>query len=232
MPSRPSESARRPAAPTWREQAVLPIAFYGRDTRVVARDLIGCVVTTGNGATLAAGRIVEAEAYGGREDPASHAARGPTRRAAIMFGPPGVAYVYLIYGLNHCLNFVTERDGVAGAVLIRSLEPLAGVALMARRRAAGRNSPGALSARELCRGPGNLCRALGIDRRWNGLSLRGPRLRVLARQGPRPPLIATPRQGVRAAAERPWRFLDAASGCVSGARAGAAAPGGRARRRV
>ncbi len=183
---------------------MLPPAFFARSTLEVARDLIGCVVVTGRGPTLTAGRIVETEAYLGEEDPASHAARGPTPRASIMFGPAGLAYVYLIYGLHHCLNFVTERDGAAGAVLIRALAPVAGLDLMARRRATGGRPP---RPSALCDGPGRLCRALGIDRTWNGERAQGPRLRVLARRGPPPGIVATPRIGVRRAAERPWRFV-------------------------
>jgi DNA-3-methyladenine glycosylase len=185
---------------------VLPPAFFARSTLAVARDLIGCVVATRHGATLAAGRIVETEAYLGEEDPASHAARGPTPRAAIMFGPPGVAYVYLIYGLHHCLNFVTEPDGTAGAVLIRALVCVAGGDVMAARSSAGGRSPRPAA---LCAGPGRLCRALGIDRTWNGEPAQGPRLRVLARRGAPPGLVATPRIGVRQAADRPWRFVAA-----------------------
>ncbi|MHB8079618.1 MAG: DNA-3-methyladenine glycosylase [Candidatus Krumholzibacteriia bacterium] len=189
--------------------AVLPAAFFARATLEVARDLIGCVVATGRGATLTAGRIVETEAYLGEDDPASHAARGPTPRASIMFGPPGVVYVYLIYGLHHCLNFVTEPDGTAGAVLIRALAPVAGREVMAARRAAGGRPP---RPSALCAGPGRLCRALGIDRTWNGEPAQGPRLRVLARRGAWPRLVATPRIGVRQAADRPWRFVAAADG--------------------
>lgn len=175
----------------------------------MARDLIGCVIATGRGATLTAGRIVETEAYLGEDDPASHAARGPTPRAAIMFGPPGIAYVYFIYGLHHCLNFVTERDGTAGAVLIRALVPVAGRQLMAVRR--GTVGPAARPS-ALCAGPGRLCCALGIDRTWNGEPAQGPRVRVLARQGPRPDLVETPRIGVRQAADRPWRFVAVTEG--------------------
>jgi len=182
---------------------VVPAAFFARATLEVARALIGCVIATGRGAALTAGRIVETEAYLGEDDPASHAARGPTPRAAIMFGPPGVAYVYLIYGLHHCLNFVTERDGAAGAVLIRALVPVAGRAAMARRRAGGGAPP---SPSALCSGPGRLCQALGIDRSWNGEPAQGPRLRVLARGGPPPGIATSPRIGVRQAADRPWRF--------------------------
>ena len=204
MPARGAASGSADRSGAHLPGEVVPVSFFARPTLEVARDLIGCVVATGHGATLTAGRIVETEAYLGEDDPASHAARGPTPRAAIMFGPPGVAYVYLIYGLHHCLNFVTERDGTAGAVLIRALVPVAGREVMAGRRAAGGRLP-RLSA--LCDGPGRLCRALGIDRTWNGESAQGPRLRVLARRGAQPGIMVTPRIGVRRAADRPWRFV-------------------------
>lgn len=204
MPARGAASgpADRSGSPPPGEVAA--VSFFARPTLEVARDLIGCVVATGHGATLTAGRIVETEAYLGEDDPASHAARGPTPRASIMFGPPGVAYVYLIYGLHHCLNFVTERDGTAGAVLIRALVPVAGREVMAGRSATGGRLP-RLSV--LCDGPGRLCRALGIDRTWNGEPAQGPRLRVLARRGAPPGILVTPRIGVRRAADRPWRFV-------------------------
>ena len=204
MPARRAESGPTDRSVAHHPGEVVPVAFFARPTLEVARDLIGCVVTTGHGATLTAGRIVETEAYLGEDDPASHAARGPTPRASIMFGPPGVAYVYLIYGLHHCLNFVTERDGTAGAVLIRALVPVAGREVMAGRREAGGRPP---RPSALCDGPGRLCRALGIDRTWNGESAQGPRLRVLARREAQPGIVVTPRIGVRRAADRPWRFV-------------------------
>jgi len=191
---------------------LLTAAFWARPTLVVARELVGCVVETATPVGTAAGRIVEVEAYLGPDDPASHAARGPTPRAAIMFGPPGRAYVYFIYGMHHCLNFVTERPGTAGAVLVRALEPLAGRELMAHRRwGAGP----ARADEELCNGPGKLCQALGIDLGWNGEPLRGPRLRLRAPTGERPSLAVTTRIGVRQAADRPWRFVVAGSRCLS-----------------
>jgi DNA-3-methyladenine glycosylase len=136
----------------------LPRSFFERPTVQVARDLLGKTLVRrraggrdGGAFTLA--RIVEVEAYLGERDAASHARRGPTPRASIMFGPPGHLYVYLIYGMHHCMNFVTEPDGTAGAVLIRAAEPLSPAA------------PGFM------RGPGKLCGALGITRGHNGLDL-------------------------------------------------------------
>ena len=180
-------------------------AFFARPVLTVARELVGAVLETAAGARV---RIVETEAYGGTDDPASHAGRGPTPRSAIMFGPAGFAYVYLIYGMHHCLNLVTGPPGTAGAVLIRAAEPLAGVA----------PRPGTPEHR-LCAGPGRLCRSLGIDRGWNGrpvaADLSGePGLRL--RRGAAPEsLAATPRIGIRRAAVRRWRFVDAGSPALS-----------------
>ncbi|MGB8932992.1 MAG: DNA-3-methyladenine glycosylase, partial [Anaeromyxobacteraceae bacterium] len=123
----------------------LPRPFYARDARTVARALLGKVLVRIDGGVRRAARIVETEAYHGVGDRASHARFGPTKRARVMFGPPGVAYVYLIYGTSHCMNVVTGRDGEPSAVLIRAAEPLAGCL-------------------HSTRGPGNLCRALGIRR--------------------------------------------------------------------
>ncbi len=186
-----------------------PISFFARPTPAVACDLVGAVLAAGTGRGRVSGRIVEVEAYRGADDPASHAAGGPTPRSAVMFGPPGRAYVYLIYGVHHCLNAVTEPEGEAGAVLIRAVEPLTGLATMARRRGP---APGAGG---LCDGPGKLCRAFGIDRGWDGESLAGPRL--IIRPGDRPPerVVAGPRIGVRTARGRPWRFVDPDSPCLS-----------------
>jgi DNA-3-methyladenine glycosylase len=180
----------------------LPRAFFARDTARVAAALLGRTLWTEVAGEPCAGRIVETEAYLDQRDPASHAGRGPTRRSAIMFGPPGVAYVYLIYGLHHCLNAVTEAEGRAGAVLIRALEPLTGLEAMRRRR-------GDSAITGLCAGPGRLCQALGIDLDWNGLPLirvqerankRGPG-RVWIADGRPPARVSTgPRIGIRRAA--------------------------------
>lgn len=138
----------------------LPRRFYARATEVVAPELLGKVlVRSVAGVAVHAARIVEVEAYLGRRDLASHARRGPTPRSAIMFGPPGHLYVYLIYGMYHCMNFVCDRDGVAGAVLIRAAEALSGVST---------GDPRALA------GPGKLCRALGITLADKGLDLVSP----------------------------------------------------------
>ena len=145
---------------------ILPRDFYARPTLEVARDLIGKVLVHETRAGIAAGVIVEAEAYIGESDPACHAAPGPTARNAPLYGPPGIAYVYLNYGIHYLVNAVTEPEGSPAAVLIRALEPLEGERLMRRRRARGTGRrPRSFATAELCRGPGNLTRALGISLR-------------------------------------------------------------------
>jgi DNA-3-methyladenine glycosylase len=182
------------------EEPVLPRSFYDRATCAVAVDLLGrrLVVPhpTDRNAPPGSGWIVETEAYVGPEDRASHASRGRTPRTEIMFGPPGVAYVYLVYGMHYCLNAVTEREGYPAAVLIRAIEP-------------------ALALPGRTDGPGRLCRALGIDRSFNGESLAGERIAICAggrpigESQPRRPVATGPRVGVAYAGEwshRPWRF--------------------------
>src|SRR6266850_1654054 len=157
--------------------APLPRAFYARPTETVARELLGKVLVRRLGGRELRARIVEVEAYLGERDAASHARRGPTPRAAIMFGPPGFLYVYLVYGVHHCMNFVTETDGVAGAVLVRAAEPLDGA------------DAGAL------RGPGKLCLGLGVTLRDKGrdLTSRAAGLYVADAGGPRPSIGRSPR---------------------------------------
>jgi DNA-3-methyladenine glycosylase len=153
--------------------ARLPRSFYRRPTVDVARDLLGkLLVHTGPPGSSRVARIVEVEAYLGERDRASHARRGPTPRAAIMFGPPGFLYVYLVYGMHHCMNVVTEEDGVAGAVLLRAAEPLSGIDARADI-ASGVDgfAVGALQSNLRLTGPGKLCAGLGITRRDNGLDL-------------------------------------------------------------
>jgi DNA-3-methyladenine glycosylase len=166
------------------------------------------------------GRIVEAEAYRGSGDPASHAWRGPTPRNATMFGPPGHAYVYFTYGMHHCLNLVAEAPGRAAAVLIRAIEPVDGVPLMRRRR-------GVAEEVRLGRGPGNVARALGLTRAHDGLDLtRGPLwISDLAPQRSGHSIARSGRVGIRVAGERPWRFRLDGHPCVSGPRGPRSGPG-------
>ena len=181
-------------------------AFYERPTVEVARGLLGKVLVHGR----LAGRIVEVEAYLGTEDPAAHAWRGLTERTRVIFGPPGHAYVYFVYGIYECLNLVAEPDGVPGCVLIRALEPMAGLAAMRRRR------PKAHRIEELASGPGRLTLAMGISRRHNGADVtRGP-LTVRA-LGPEPliEIQSTPRIGISRSKEAPLRFLIAGNRFVS-----------------
>ena len=193
----------------------LPRSFFARPAPVVARDLIGRVLVRRSAAGLLSGRIVEAEAYRGRRDPASHAFRGPTPRSAVMFGAPGHLYVYFTYGMHHCINLVCEAQGSAGAVLIRALEPLRGITAMRRAR-------GLRDELRLTRGPGCVARALGLDLRHDGLDLtRGPvwvEGQAMVRSPAR--IVAGPRIGIRAATRRPWRFWLAGHPCVSASRRG------------
>jgi len=188
----------------------LPRRFYARRPEVVARALLGRLIVRETRATRLIGRIVEVEAYGGAGDPASHAFRGETRRNRAMFGPPGHAYVYFTYGMHHCLNVVTGRGGVASAVLIRALEPIAGLRSMARRR-------GAMAPERLARGPGCVARAMGITAADDGADLtRGPLwfAALPPRQGGLR-VARSPRIGIGRALSRRWRFFLAGHPCVS-----------------
>jgi len=185
----------------------LPRAFYVRPTVEVARDLLGKTLVHRTPDGLASGRIVEVEAYLGEDDPASHAFRGPRGRAELMFREGGLAYVYFSYGVHYCMNVVTGPAGTGGAVLIRALEPLRGVALMRRRRA---REP----LTELASGPGKLAQALAIGPEQNGLSLLKSSLSL--QPGAAPASIAeSPRIGITRAADWPLRFYDPASPHVS-----------------
>ncbi|MCL4202335.1 MAG: DNA-3-methyladenine glycosylase [Pirellulaceae bacterium] len=190
----------------------LPVAFYDRDVVRVARELLGTLLcrTTRHG--LAAGRIVETEAYLAADDTACHAARGKNRKNASMFGPPGRAYVYPIHA-RWCFNVVTEPRRVASAVLIRAIEPLAGIPLMQQRRGLDQRT-------DLARGPARLCEALAIDRRLDGWNLsRGRRVWIAADQdGPFPDerIGCSPRIGVTSAAELHLRFYVRGNPYVSG----------------
>jgi len=179
----------------------IPRSFFLRPTSIVARDLLGRTLVHDSPEGPTAGIVVETEAYL-RDDPASHSFRGRTPRNASMFGPPGRAYVYLVYGVHHCFNVVTAPAGVGEAVLVRALEPIEGLDLMRSRR-------GGVRDRELCNGPGKLVQAMGIGLEHDGVDFsRGP-IRFLER-GPRPPrrgsVVRGVRVGITRGADLPLRF--------------------------
>jgi DNA-3-methyladenine glycosylase len=191
--------------------------FFGRDPRRVARELLGKVLVRDNGKLRLAGRIVEVEAYLGENDPASHSFAGKTARTAVLFGPPGYAYVYFIYGNHYCLNVSCEREGKAGGVLFRALEPLEGMEQMARARKVVLQGPRDLI--RLTSGPGRLAEAFGITRaRDNGCDLTSPDSGLwIGDDGFRARNIQiTPRIGIRKAVERPLRYILAGNVFVSG----------------
>ena len=198
---------------------ILGTDFYAQPTLLVARKLIGKVLVHETAAGLTSGIIVETEAYIGESDPACHAAPGPTTRNAPLYGPPGIAYVYLNYGIHSLVNAVTEPEGWPAAVLIRALEPLDGEALMRRRRARGASRHGAsIPTDDLCRGPGNLTRALGISLRQNGANLTSAALRIEDRGSAERPVEWTSRIGITVGLEHEWRCAAADSSAVSGVR--------------
>lgn len=177
---------------------ILPRAFYDRPTVEVARDLLGKVLAHGP----TAGIIVETEAYLGGDDLASHSARGVTDRTRVIFGPPGHAYVYFIYGMYECLNLVAEAEGVPGCVLIRAVEPAAGIDLMQKRR------PTARKPEDLASGPGKLTLALGITRAQNAADVTRGALVVREPVEPRHiDVLVTPRIGITKCPDRPLRFV-------------------------
>ena len=189
------------------ESRILTRSFYNRDAVEVARELLGKILVHGR----VAGMIVETEAYLGGDDLAAHSARGITNRTQVIFGPPGHAYVYFIYGMHECLNLVAEPEGSPGCVLIRAAEPVVGMDLMKRRR------PKARSMEKLASGPGNLTRAFAITRAQNGVDVtRGPLVVRKWRREPQFEIQVTPRIGIRHCADWPLRFVVAGNGAVSG----------------
>jgi DNA-3-methyladenine glycosylase len=175
--------------------------FYARPTVEVAPDLLGKIIINRIDGQATAGRIVETEAYLGRDDAAAHSSRGLTKRTRVIFGPPGHAYVYLCYGMYECLNLVAEPAGEAGCVLIRAVEPLVGLERIRRRR------PKAKRDRDLTSGPGKLTLALGITRRQNGADVTRGSLTVRApRSRERFEIVTTPRIGISVSRELPFRF--------------------------
>jgi DNA-3-methyladenine glycosylase len=196
-------------------------AFFGRDPRRVARELLGKVLVRQDGSAYLAARVVEVEAYLGENDPAAHAAAGNTLRNAVLFGPPGFAYVYFIYGNHYCLNVSCERNGKAGCVLFRALEPLLGVEEMARARGVTVRGPRDLL--KLTSGPGRLAEAFGITRaRDNGCDLASAPSDLhstlwIGSDGFRARGIKVgPRIGITKAADRPLRYLLGGNAFVSG----------------
>lgn len=197
---------------------ILKRLFYARPTLDVAEDLLGKVIVHRARDGSAAGRIVEVEAYIGEDDPACHAAPGPTARNQPLYGPPGIAYVYLNYGLHYLVNAVTEPEGSPAAVLIRALEPVDGLALMRTRRSRARWRKGkpVPADHELCRGPGNLTAALGITLEQNRLPLTRKPL-TIEDDGFRAQQVSwSPRIGISVGTERHWRCTLAGSAAVSG----------------
>ena len=195
----------------------LPREFYDRPTLDVARDLIGKVLVCQGRTSQTAGAIVEVEAYIGESDAACHASAGRTPRNEPLYGPPGLAYVYLSYGVHNLFNVVTEVEGRPAAVLVRALAPLEGVASMQRRRRADRRGPGRIPDHELCRGPGSLARAMGItlaDNRANVCD--GRRLAIEDRGVTYPGVAWSSRIGISAGTEHPWRCFVTGCAAVSG----------------
>jgi len=181
---------------------MLPVSFFDRPAETVARELLGALVVSTADGGRTAGIIVETEAYLGYDDPASHGYRHRRNaRNQALFGPAGTWYVYLSYGVHWCANLVCGKVGEAAAVLLRALEPAAGLELMRDRR-------GGVADRQLCSGPGKLCQALAITRDLDGASMRRSHVKVFQRSGAQPPAaVATPRIGITKAAEWPLRFV-------------------------
>jgi DNA-3-methyladenine glycosylase len=212
-----SPRAPAPSSPRLDARAAPAPAVFFEPTLRAARALLGMLLVHETAEGTTAGRIVEVEAYRGPEDRAAHSFGGRrTARNEVMYGPPGHAYVYFVYGMHWCMNVVTQARGVPEAVLLRALEPVAGAELMRARR--GR----ALPDWQLCRGPGALCRAMGITRARNGADLLDGPLRLLRGDPlPRARVARTPRIGVDYAgahAARPWRFAVRDCRAVSGRR--------------
>lgn len=249
--------------------ARLPRSFYARPTLTVARELLGTVLVHRSPEGTTSGKIVEVEAYIGEEDPACHAAPGPTRRNEPLYGEPGHAYVYFNYGTHDMFNVVSEPVGHPAAILVRALEPLEGIDLMEQRRlawrearlkrrraddaapsmrrrrrsaaatagqgasrdaAAGQGASRAMPVHDLCRGPGNVARAMGIARSDNRRDLCGRELYVEDRGLDVGQIAWSPRIGINVGLDRPWRCYVVGSRAVSGRGARRPAPGSRARK--
>jgi DNA-3-methyladenine glycosylase len=229
MPNRhaATEKSAQPAAPltaaVLKRAQVLPLEFFSRDPVTVGRELLGKLLVRREGRTLLAGRVVEDEAYLGVEDPAAHAYSGRTPRNSVLFGPPGHAYVYFIYGNHYCLNVSCMPEGYAGCVLLRAMEAVFGLAAMARARGLELTAtPRPTQLRLIASGPGRMSQALGITRsRDNDKDLTAHTSDLwFADDGYRPERIAaTPRVGITKAVEQPLRFVIAGNLFVSATRA-------------
>ena len=212
VPRRGDEIARGDGSVARRTLArtSLPKAFYARETEIVARELLGAILESRSEAGVTSGRIVETEAYVGEHDLACHAAAGRTARTDPLYGEPGTAYVYFIYGVHWCFNAVTRPVGLPSAVLIRAIEPVDGVELMRTRRSA------AARVADLTNGPGKFCQAMGITGAHNRLSLRRPPLQIYAGDPvPDRDVEITPRIGITQCADWPLRWVIAGNPFVS-----------------
>jgi DNA-3-methyladenine glycosylase len=202
-----------------REAKLLRRAFFNRDPRIVSCELLGKLIVRRDGRKQLAGRIVEVEAYLGADDLAAHAAAGHTARNAVLWGPPGHSYVYFIYGVHYCLNISCLPEGEAGCVLIRALEPVSGIAEMAKaRELADIDYTSMRDLRKLASGPGKLCEALGITRpRDNDKDMLSPEsdLQVISDGFRVEEVAVTPRIGITKSAEMPLRYLIAGSPFLS-----------------
>lgn len=198
-----------------RGTAILSRSFYNRDPRIVGPELLGKILVRREGRKLLSGRIVEVEAYLGADDPAAHASIGKTKRNAVLFGPPGFAYVYFIYGNHYCLNVSCLPDGTPGGILFRALEPLDGMEEMFKVRALDNDS----DLRLLTSGPGRLAEAFEITREGdNGKDLTSANsdLYIAGDGSPPPRVLITKRIGITKAADMPLRYIVAGNRFVSG----------------
>ena len=194
---------------------ILSRKFYDRDPRLVGPDLLGKILVRREGRRLLTGRIVEVEAYLGAEDAAAHASIGKTARNSVLFGPPGFAYVYFIYGSHYCLNVSCLADGVPGGILFRAVEPIQGMEAMFKLRGIAESS----DPRRLTRGPGRLAAAFGITReRDNGKDMSSARsdLYIADDGAPPPEVLITKRIGIKKAADMPLRYIVPGNRFVSG----------------